>query len=90
MDGVWDSARACMRNYLILRRRSSAFRADPGRPAGLLDARLDQLALPTLEPGERIETLRWEEFDPDAAAARGMAFEQLDQLALEHLYGVRG
>jgi xylose isomerase len=30
-------------------------------------------------------------FTPDieALAARGMAFEHLDQLALEHLYGVR-
>ena len=30
-------------------------------------------------------------FTPDieALAARGMAFERLDQLALEHLYGVR-
>jgi xylose isomerase len=28
--------------------------------------------------------------DPEAAAARGVAFEALDQLALEHLYGVRG
>ena len=27
-------------------------------------------------------------FDPDAAARRGMAFEALDQLALEHLYGI--
>ena len=34
--------------------------------------------------------LRAESFDPDAAALRGMAFERLDQLALEHLYGVRG
>jgi xylose isomerase len=28
--------------------------------------------------------------DIDAAAARGAAFERLDQLALEHLYGVPG
>jgi xylose isomerase len=28
--------------------------------------------------------------DPEEAARRGMAFERLDQLALEHLYGVRG
>jgi xylose isomerase len=27
--------------------------------------------------------------DIEALAARGMAFERLDQLALEHLYGVR-
>ena len=29
MDGVWESARGCMRNYLILREKVQAFRADP-------------------------------------------------------------
>ena len=29
MDGVWASAAACMHNYLVLRGRASAFRADP-------------------------------------------------------------
>jgi xylose isomerase len=48
------------------------------------------LATPTLAEGETIETLRAEPFDPEAAATRGMAFERLDQLALEHLFGVRG
>ena len=27
--------------------------------------------------------------DVEAIGARGMAFERLDQLALEHLYGIR-
>ena len=90
MDGVWESARACMRNYLILTAKSRAFRADPEVQQALRDARLDQLAQPTLASGEDIETLRSEKFDPEAAALRGMAFERLDQLALEHLYGVRG
>ena len=33
--------------------------------------------------------LRKEKFDPDEHAERGWGFELLDQLALEHLYGVR-
>ena len=33
--------------------------------------------------------MRTQTFDVEAAAARGMAFEQLDQLALDYLYGVR-
>jgi xylose isomerase len=89
MDGVWESARACMRNYLILRAKVQAFRSDPEVQQALLDARLDQLAEPSLGAGESVADLRAESFDPDAAAARGMAFERLDQLALEHLYGVR-
>ena len=89
-DGVWASAAACMRNYLILRQKSRAFRADPEVQAALVAARVDELATPTLAAGEDIGTLRAEEFDPEAAGLRGMGFERLDQLALDHLYGVRG
>jgi len=90
LDGVWVSAAACMRNYLILREKTRAFRADPEVVAALAAARVDQLFTPTLAEGETIQTLRGEAFDPEEAATRGMAFERLDQLALEHLYGVRG
>ena len=89
LDGVWASAAACMRTYLILRAKAWAFRADPEVRQALGDARVDQLSEPTLAAGETIETLRGEPFDPEEAARRGMAFERLDQLALEHLYGVR-
>ena len=34
-DGVWASAAACMRNYLILREKARAFRADPEVQAAL-------------------------------------------------------
>ncbi|TNC22352.1 xylose isomerase [Amycolatopsis alkalitolerans] len=88
-DGVWVSAAGCMRNYLILREKVRAFRADPEVRAALSAARVDELSQPTLTAGESLEAFRAEEFDPEAAAKRGMAFEHLDQLALEHLYGVR-
>jgi xylose isomerase len=78
-----------MRNYLILREKSRAFRADPEVRQALADARVHELAQPTLAAGETLESLRADDFDPDAAARRGMAFERLDQLALEHLYGIR-
>ena len=91
-DGVWASAAGCMRNYLILRERAAAFRADPAVQEALKAARLDQLALTTLAPGEKLADLladrsAFEDFDVEAAAARGMAFEQLDQLAMDHLLG---
>jgi len=89
LDGVWASAAGCMRNYLILRTKARAFRADPEVQEALRDARVDQLAQPTLAAGESVATLRADDFDPDAAARRGMGFERLDQLALEYLYGVR-
>ena len=89
MDGVWASAAACMHNYLVLRGRASAFRADPEVQAARKAARLDELAQTTLGPDETLSSMRTQTFDVDAAAARGMAFEQLDQLALDYLYGVR-
>ncbi|HLL67696.1 MAG TPA: xylose isomerase [Micromonosporaceae bacterium] len=89
IDGVWESARGCMRNYLILRERAAAFRADPQVQQALVDARVAELAVPTMATGETLDQLRAEEFDLPATAARGMAFERLDQLAMEHLLGVR-
>jgi xylose isomerase len=88
-DGVWASAAACMRNYLILREKVRAFRGDPEVADALLAARVGELALPTLAAGESWRDVRGFAPDTGALGARGMAFERLDQLALEHLYGVR-
>ncbi|MFJ6793121.1 xylose isomerase [Streptomyces sp. NPDC091268] len=90
--GVWVSAAACMRNYLLLAERSRAFRADPAVRDALAASRLPELALPTAEDGLAgllADRSAFEEFDVDAAARRGMAFEHLDQLAMEHLLGAR-
>ena len=89
IGGVWDSAAACMRTYLILRERAAAFRADPEVRQALADARVDELARPTLAPGETLDDVRAERPDIEALAARGMAFERLDQLAMDHLLGAR-
>ncbi|MFD7441246.1 xylose isomerase [Streptomyces sp. NPDC059909] len=91
-DGVWESAKNCMRNYLILKERASAFRADAEVQEALVASRLDELAQPTAADGLKgllADTSAYEEFDVQAAAERSMAFERLDQLAMEHLLGVR-
>ncbi|MET9957153.1 xylose isomerase [Streptomyces sp. NPDC006339] len=91
-DGVWESAKNCMRNYLILKERAAAFRADPEVVAALAASRLDELAVPTAADGLAgllADPTAYETFDANAAAERSMAFERLDQLALEHLLGVR-
>ncbi|MFF3749162.1 xylose isomerase [Streptomyces sp. NPDC002018] len=91
-NGVWASAAGCMRNYLILKERAAAFRADPVVQEALRASRLDELALPTAADGVAgllADRSAYEEFDAEAAATRGMAFEQLDQLAMDHLLGVR-
>jgi xylose isomerase len=78
-----------MRNYLILREKVRAFRADPEVAEALRAARVPDLSLPTLAEGETWRDIRG--FSPDTVALgeRGMNFERLDQLALEHLYGAR-
>src|SRR6202451_1324282 len=88
-EGVWASAAACMRNYLILREKARAFRADPEVAEALRVSGVDQLNTPTLAAGETWRDVRGATADIDALAARGLAYEHLDQLALEHLYGVR-
>ncbi|MFG1973241.1 xylose isomerase [Nonomuraea fuscirosea] len=87
---VWVSAAANMRTYLILREKARNFRADPEVREALRAARVDELVLPTLNRGETLADLASDDFDPDAASRRGYHFTHLNQLALEHLLGVRG
>jgi xylose isomerase len=93
--GVWDSAGANMTNYLVLKERAAAFRADPEVQAALAAAKVDELRRPTLNDGEGYEQLledrsAWEEFDAQAYfGARGYGFVRLQQLATEHLLGAR-
>ncbi len=88
-DGVWESARACMRNYLILRDKVRTFRTDPAVQEALATAGVPDLDEPTLAPGESLADLRSENHDLEALGRRSVAMEALDQLAMEHLLGVR-
>ncbi|SCL39193.1 xylose isomerase [Micromonospora rhizosphaerae] len=94
MTGVWASAEANMRTYLLLKERAAAFRADPEVAEALAASKVTDLATPTLNPGESYADLladrsAFEEFDPDAAGAKGFGFVRLNQLAVEHLLGAR-
>jgi xylose isomerase len=93
-EGVWVSAAGCMRNYLILKEKARAFRADPEVQEAMVAAGWPSLAMPTLGPGETLTELladrsAYEDFDPAAAGIREVNIERLDQLALEHILGVR-
>ncbi|MCW2635066.1 MAG: xylose isomerase [Blastococcus sp.] len=93
-DGVWTSAAANMRTYLLLKERAAAYRADPEVQEALAAAGVPELAVPTLGEGESYDDLladrsAFEDFDADAAAARGGGVVRLAQLAVEHLTGAR-
>jgi xylose isomerase len=94
MDGVWASAAANMRTYLLLKERAAAYRADPEVQRALETSRVGQLSVPTLADDESYQDLladrsAYEEFDAETAGRRGYAYAQLDQLAVEHLLGAR-
>ncbi|MGC5053684.1 xylose isomerase [Micromonospora sp. DT48] len=94
VDGVWASAEANMRTYLLLKERAAAFRADPEVAEALAASKVTELAVPTLGDGEGYaellaDTSAFEEFDVQATAARGFGFVRLNQLAVEHVLGAR-
>ena len=87
-NGVWESATANMRMYLILKERAAAFRKDPRVIEAMKNSNIPGLTEPTLNPGETWRDLEKDSFDVEAAGKRGYNYEVLDQLAMEHLMGV--
>ncbi|CAO1650487.1 xylose isomerase [Salinibacterium sp. NYA9b] len=93
--GVWDSAAANMRTYLLLKERAAAFRADPDVQEALEAARVFELAENTLGENESYDDLladraSYEDFDYEAYFnGKGFGFVRLQQLATEHLMGAR-
>ncbi|MCC3270154.1 xylose isomerase [Arthrobacter gengyunqii] len=93
-DGVWESAKANMSMYLLLKERALSFREDPEVQEALATSGVFELGQPTLGAGESTadllaDTASFEDFDADKAAERSFGFVRLNQLALEHLMGAR-
>ncbi|MDR1264202.1 MAG: xylose isomerase [Propionibacteriaceae bacterium] len=91
---VWDTVQANMTTYLLLKERALAFRGDPEVQEALRVSQVDQLARPTLDAGETLDSFlgdpaNFEQVDVDALGARSAGFVRLNQLALEHLLGAR-
>ena len=89
-DGVWESAKANMRMYLLLKERAQEFRASPEVQAALEVSKVKELSVPTLNQGETYQDLlndksAFEEYDVDAAGAQGYGFVKLHQLAIDHV-----
>ena len=93
-EGVWAFARGCMRSYLIFKDKARRFQAD-GEIQGLIGElkRADE-AYDGPKAGDgysrgHADSLKARGFDPTALAARGRRYEELDQLVVELLLGVR-
>jgi len=89
-EGVWDFARGCMRSYKILKARAEAFDRDP-EVRGLIAERTDGELEPLMKrySKKNAKALRASVLDRDAIARKGLGYEKLDQLMMEHLMGVR-
>jgi xylose isomerase len=93
--GVWDSAKANIQTYLLLKERAKAFRADPEVQEALEAARVTELSVPTFGEGETYDDFvadrsAYEDFDTAAyLGGKGFGFVRLQQLATEHLLGAR-
>ena len=87
--GVWESASANMRTYLLLKERALAFRNDPRVVNAMAESNIPGLAESTFAPGETWRDLANEFLDVETAGKRGYHYEALDQLALEHLMGAK-
>lgn len=92
VEGVWDFARGCMRTYKILAAKAKAFDADSEVQEILAathaseQVSADFLAAYSTESANRLMSM---ELDPEQLARQGSRYERLDQLAIEHLLGVR-
>jgi xylose isomerase len=94
-SGVWESAAANMRMYLLLKERAAAFRADPEVKVALEASRVAEINTSTLSDGETYTDLladrsSYEDFDANSYFnGRGFGFVRLNQLAVEHVMGAR-
>ncbi|MBU2669549.1 xylose isomerase [Actinoplanes bogorensis] len=90
INGVWDSAAANMRMYLLLKERAQEFRASAAVQEALAHSKVAELSQPTLNAGETYADLlndksAWEDYDVDAVGAQGYGFVKLHQLMIDHV-----
>jgi xylose isomerase len=86
--GVKAFARGCMRSYLILKEKARQWNADAEIQALLAEVNRGDQAAHSYSR-EAADALKARSFDRAALGARGLAYEQLDQLTVELLLGVR-
>jgi xylose isomerase len=87
-EGVKDFARGCMRTYLILKEKGKRWNADKEIQALVAEAGPATPSVSKYSARSR-DRLLGQEFDRQAIASQGLAYERLDQLTIEVLLGVR-
>jgi xylose isomerase len=91
-EGVRDFARGCMHTYLILKEKAAQFNADQEIQALLAEINVIDGEMASYFGSytpEKAAALKRRSFDRKAIAERGLRYEQLDQLTIDLLLGVR-
>ncbi|MCC6485519.1 MAG: xylose isomerase [Armatimonadetes bacterium] len=91
-EGVWDFARGCMRNYLILREKSRQFQQDAEAQDILKsnDIKCDSWnAVASGYSRDTAEKIKNSDYPKQEMSERGLRYERLDQIVGEILMGVR-
>ena len=91
-EGVKDFARGCMQTYLILKEKAEKFNADPEIQALLSEINADDGSMNGYKgsySAGKASALKAHVFDRGALSGRGLKYEQLDQLTVDLLLGVR-
>ncbi len=90
-DGVRDFASGCMRTYLILKEKAEQWKADPEIKAILAEINEPSASTPPVGKfsEEGAKALLAHEFDRPQLAGKKLAYERLDQLTMDILFGVR-
>ena len=90
LEGVWDFARGCMRTYRILKEKAQTFDADPEVRELIADIRNPAIdGLLGAYSADNAASIKALEIDADTIGARGLRWERLDQILMEHLFGAR-
>jgi xylose isomerase len=90
--GVMDFARGCMRTYLILKEKAAQFNADQVIQALLAEINVNDGEMTSYfgsYTSEKAAELKARPFNRKAISDRGLKYEQLDQLTIDLLLGVR-
>lgn len=92
LEGVREFAKGCMRSYLILKEKVKRFNSDPEIQELLQQLQDLDADLPGFDfrySADKHQALKAIRFDRDQIAAKGLAYEKLDQLTMEIILGVR-
>ena len=91
-EGVKDFARGCMRTYLILKEKAEQWNTDQEIQSLVAEINSDDSSMNQYfgkYSAEKADALKAQPFDRSTISGRGLKYEQLDQLTVELLLGVR-